>query len=78
MEGNDKEKITFKQSVSSRTCKDDLKTWNNTRESKGDIQEGDYLKSRTFFKESIFVFTNHCYQSRDLISEGQIECSSAP
>jgi hypothetical protein len=35
MGGNDKEKITFKQNVLSRTCEDDLKARNNTKRRRG-------------------------------------------
>jgi hypothetical protein len=39
MGGNDKEKITFKQNVLSRTCEDDLKARNNTKRRRGTFRK---------------------------------------
>jgi hypothetical protein len=44
MGGNDKEKITFKQSLSFGTCEDDLKTWNDARRRRRRRRRGTFRK----------------------------------
>jgi len=57
---DDKEKIAFKQRLSSRSCKDDLKRWNDKKE--GGRKSGSRLFEIVNFHQRINLwFTNYWY-----------------